>query len=858
MKKLRFLLLPMLLIFLFLASCDFLKNATVSESVELNEPKEITSIYLKDDVDFSLNTNNLDNDLTKIKINVRYSDGTTEVISLNKSMISEDDYNKLKNGGTYDVTVNYKGINRPLTLSSKIIDFELSYSTLITSDSTATVTINYVDGITEYELVVKDEFDNTTTINLPETKKDFTELNPNYNYTISGYYKYVIDDVEYKKDFTPSGFTTFMYSKIAEANQAYKVDENTVSATSISVDLSPYVSAAPFDYYLGGVVLVDKDENLVGEIEYKGDSIVYFEDLTPNTEYQTYFYYNRREEYILTDFQALNGNTYRYFFKGFLIYTVNDDNYCMVKIVYDENPDDDEICELYRYQVRKGGDVPYWTNTYVDPFSFRMPIKYENYRAIGNYPDLQNVTENKTVYVTLFPRYSDVGNDEHIIIFMDDDTHAIIDRQVIPDGEDAVEPEGIDKTVESEQKFVWKNKLEWKVEELNNVTHSMILIPSSAPADDSLPKKPSLKYASDRDYIGTDFYLCALDVNDYGNIIKEGPTRKLTDLTTNEEITGEPVRQSYYDYYYFKDLKPNHEYRISLTYKYDYPYEFDRTITEEHTVTISYVIHTLEDKDYTYNEIESIESRYFANIDLKLKNPLDYKDNLIIYMEEEKAKVGIYDFNATSSFEKDTNLVTFKYFKTNTEYRFYSVKYEEEDIDVDNTSKKISHIYIPRNYTTQKTKDGLNPTKIVLNIYGYKSGSGRYYPYNDFTNAFFLTIGGYEIQEDIGEITYMFNYVTDNSNDYEYTYISPIQMTFHFDSEKGKYVPKSVPYELQMVMNGVNPYAMGKAHLTYVDMHFFYNVDINEFIEMYNYNDKDLDKKYYVKFVNSTNYGYSN
>lgn len=60
---------------------------------------------------------NLDNELGKIQIEVTTSKGKSSVVNLEKSMISSDDYAKLTAHGSYDVKVNYEGASANVYLT---------------------------------------------------------------------------------------------------------------------------------------------------------------------------------------------------------------------------------------------------------------------------------------------------------------------------------------------------------------------------------------------------------------------------------------------------------------------------------------------------------------------------------------------------------------------------------------------------------------------------------------------------------------------------------------------------------------------------------------------------------------------
>ena len=64
-----------------------------------------------------ININDVDSAIASIKLEVTKSKGEVEIINLEKSMISEEDYKKLSNAGYYTITINYEEFITNLTLT---------------------------------------------------------------------------------------------------------------------------------------------------------------------------------------------------------------------------------------------------------------------------------------------------------------------------------------------------------------------------------------------------------------------------------------------------------------------------------------------------------------------------------------------------------------------------------------------------------------------------------------------------------------------------------------------------------------------------------------------------------------------
>lgn len=80
--------------------------------------KKIVSIQvLENSIPDVINVSELDSKLTTIKLELTNSKGKVETISLEKSMISNDDYTKLNSYGSHTVNVSYEELTTTLTLN---------------------------------------------------------------------------------------------------------------------------------------------------------------------------------------------------------------------------------------------------------------------------------------------------------------------------------------------------------------------------------------------------------------------------------------------------------------------------------------------------------------------------------------------------------------------------------------------------------------------------------------------------------------------------------------------------------------------------------------------------------------------
>lgn len=101
-------LLFMVLALFLVVGCTTKKDPTV-ESIEVDSTTVPESI-LNTEVDSKLGT---------IKLKLIYSDDSVKTTDLKKSMISDEDYNKLSSEGTYTITITYEELTTTLSLTIK-------------------------------------------------------------------------------------------------------------------------------------------------------------------------------------------------------------------------------------------------------------------------------------------------------------------------------------------------------------------------------------------------------------------------------------------------------------------------------------------------------------------------------------------------------------------------------------------------------------------------------------------------------------------------------------------------------------------------------------------------------------------
>ena len=74
---------------------------------------------ISESVPESILTTEIDQGISKIQIKVVKSDDSEEIINASKSMISEEEYNKLSNEGTYTIKIKYEGFEATVLLTTK-------------------------------------------------------------------------------------------------------------------------------------------------------------------------------------------------------------------------------------------------------------------------------------------------------------------------------------------------------------------------------------------------------------------------------------------------------------------------------------------------------------------------------------------------------------------------------------------------------------------------------------------------------------------------------------------------------------------------------------------------------------------
>lgn len=84
-----------------------------------DEVKIVSISIVEDTIPSSIYSDEIDQKLNSIKIEVVKSDDSSEQIAFSKSMISDSDYNSLSTPGTYNITVSYEGFETTLNLIIK-------------------------------------------------------------------------------------------------------------------------------------------------------------------------------------------------------------------------------------------------------------------------------------------------------------------------------------------------------------------------------------------------------------------------------------------------------------------------------------------------------------------------------------------------------------------------------------------------------------------------------------------------------------------------------------------------------------------------------------------------------------------
>ncbi len=646
------------------------------------------------------------------------------------------------------------------------ISFECN--TIVKSSSTVELNVSKEGTITSYSIKVKDSANNQkgeiTNLNEETT---ITGLEASSTYTISGYYTFNVNNEANQVFLENTSFTTGPMALIETVNSAYEIDDEAISYDSLMVDLSSYIENTPDGYKLEGVALVDSSDNLVAEKLSNGNNIVFFDNLTPSTTYTTYFFYDKLNTTQLTAWtHEVSGNQYRYYFRGFDVQTYpNEGERKCVRIVYND-PDDGEIL-LYRYYVAKGSSVRQSTVEYKNPFSFRLPIKYDqDYIAVGDYKELENIEDDKTVSVLLFPISEKADSGEHLVVFVGNNINYIVDYEYVQDG-GAANPPTVDYTIPEDRvgkhyEFTWKVRIGDSNTDINNIKKSTIFYPSYNEYD--VLAEPTLSIGELNTQVGTDFFLCYNSFNTTTALISDSVESKLINTATNEEMTRVvfdkvPTRM------YYKNLTPNTEYKYTTTYQYDI-----NDNTGVHTKTFEFTFTTSSSTlDYFASEPTIVCDNYHK---LTVTNSASSTADGVIFKEE----LDNYDFLYSSFYQ---NTAYREDLKTNTKYYIFSYKKE-----TDGTVKynRISSIY--REFSTV---DSVEPKTFRLQIHVSRNSRNEYVNYNGVTDNVRLFIDEFDVQKDIGTLSggfYVFNPFGDFNGNTQQFY----PLYFQFDSAKGYYV----------------------------------------------------------------------
>ena len=108
-------------------------------SVELNNTT--AELFVGDSINYS-----------DYKVTVKYSDGKTETVGLNNTMISQADLSKLSVAGTYEISVNVAGKTVMLTVTVQKRDFDGEGIVFIDADSENVISVTYTGAEIKPEL----------------------------------------------------------------------------------------------------------------------------------------------------------------------------------------------------------------------------------------------------------------------------------------------------------------------------------------------------------------------------------------------------------------------------------------------------------------------------------------------------------------------------------------------------------------------------------------------------------------------------------------------------------------------------------------------------------------------------------
>lgn len=323
--------------------------------------------------------------------------------------------------GSYDVVTN--------------VDTIMVYAIVFGSEGSPVVTSGLVAelGTTVYQ--------GTDTLDLSSLsvyKVDGTNKTPVSSYTTKLY----LDDEEVTA-FTETGFYTlevivnndtaicslvYFEEKITEDLEEIIPEEieTQIYGNGVEFSLEKFIEATPLGYTLSGILVKDKDGNVVQDIPYNGVMTnIAIGDLENNTEYviQPYYDLALQATYSLQARAAITPG-YRIYFVGIHVITYGDVMY-RVKLTYQG-----EL--LYTYILAEGGNLYVWN------FNFMLPIKYEDYRCVGTEAgDAFNVTRDMEVEVILVKKGEET---EFTVVFYGWNDGEILKIEKVAKGGDATPP----------------------------------------------------------------------------------------------------------------------------------------------------------------------------------------------------------------------------------------------------------------------------------------------------------------------------------------------------------------------------------------------------------------------------------
>ncbi|MDE6584733.1 MAG: hypothetical protein K2K15_04960, partial [Anaeroplasmataceae bacterium] len=331
--------------------------------------------------------------------------------------------------GTYDITTN--------------VDTLLLYAIIFgNGKSTAPKPVQPVVPTTglvaELGTTVYQGTDTLDLSSLSVYKVEGTNKTPVSNYTTKLY----LDDEEVTA-FTETGFYTlevtannqtalcsvvYFEEKITDDLEALDPEtiETNVYANVVEFSLEKFIEATPLGYTFSGVLVKDKDGNVVQDIPYNGVMTnIAIGDLEKNTEYviQPYYDLALQATYSLQARAEVTPG-YRIYFVGIHVITYGDVMY-RVKLTYQG-----EL--LYTYILAEGGNLYVWN------FNFMLPIKYEDYRCVGTeVGDAFNVTKDMEVEVILVKKGEET---EFTVVFYGWNDGEILKIEKVAKGGDATPP----------------------------------------------------------------------------------------------------------------------------------------------------------------------------------------------------------------------------------------------------------------------------------------------------------------------------------------------------------------------------------------------------------------------------------